>query len=88
MLFPKRQSKPSVQEPKRQGAPMWKWRSLKVVGEALIVITVPGALVVWLGREIWKRGMPLSGDGWIGVGSNWIHRRLAWASHPVQKTIR
>lgn len=88
MLSPKRPTRSFLQEKDQQQGFVWEWRSFKWMGEALFILTVPGGLVLWLGREVWKRGMTPTGSGWLWIGSNWIHRRLAWVSNPDQKIIR
>ncbi len=71
---------PILQEGNGQG-----WSSLRWLGGAILVLTVPGGLVLWLGREVVKRGAFSTESGWVWTSRNWINRKLTWTMPSVEK---
>ena len=88
MVYGLIQNKPVKEAPNLQGEAWRGWRSLKWLGEAIIVLTVPGGLVLWLGREVLKRGAFSTGRAFSMVGTKWINRKLTWTLYPLEKVPR
>ena len=86
MLSHNSQTGPSVQERCLEYVSLWGWRSLKMVGGAIFILTVPGGLVLWLGREAYKRGAGSTGFGSLSQPIHWMSRKVSWTLNPLSKT--